>query len=333
MIGKLTAQNLNDPIIDYLHRNITTLRDSETVQEAMARLRGQELSEQIIYFYVLNDRAQLVGVVPVRRLLMAPLADKISSLMLTDVVSIPAKATVLIAMEQFLFYRYMAMPVVDEQNHLLGVVDIKLFTDELSALAEQHEIENAFQLIGIHVTLGRKSTLWASFKDRFPWLLVNIVGGLSCALIMSQYESLLEIVILLAMFVPMVLALSESVSMQSMTLTLQGMPDSSEHAESVLLSALRRELLVAALIGFASAVVVGGVAYFWQRDLTVALVIGVAIWLSMITACLLGVAIPGLIRSLKINPQVAAGPIVLAVADIIALLFYFNLSGWILERM
>ncbi len=332
MNSKLTAQNLDDPIVNYLHRNITTLKESETVQEAMSRLRGTELSEKIVYFYVLNERSQLVGVVPVRRLLMAPLTEKISSLMLTRVVSIPERATVLIAMEQFLFYRYLAMPVVDDENHLVGVVDIELFTDELNALSEQHEIENAFQLIGIHVTLGRKSSLWASFKDRFPWLLVNIVGGIMCALIMSQYESLLEIVILLAMFVPVVLALAESVSMQSMTLTLQASPDTGQ-PDSMLLSALRRELIVAAMIGLASGAIVGAVGWLWQRDWVVALVIGCAIWLSMITACLLGVAVPGIIRRLRINPQVAAGPIVLAVADIMALMFYFNLSGWLLETL
>ena len=333
MNGKLTEQNLNDPITTYIRKEITTLRDTETVLEAMTRLRGQELSEQIVYFYVLNDRDQLVGVVPVRRLLMANLTNTISSLMLARIVSVPARATVLVACELFLFYRYLALPVLDEEKRFLGVVDIGLFTDELSALAEQHEIENAFQLIGIHVALGRKVPLWLSFKDRFPWLLVNIVGGLTCALIMSQYESLLEIVILLAMFVPVVLTLAESVSMQSMTLTLQGLPDSVTRSQDLLTSALRRELLVAVLIGLASGGIVGGVAWLWQRDWVVAVVIGGAIWLSMITACLLGVAVPSIVRRLKLNPQVAAGPIVLAIADIFALLFYFGCSGWLLERL
>ena len=333
MNSKLTSRNLNDPITDYVRKEITTVRDTETVLEAMTRLRGQELSEQIVYFYVLNDQGQLVGVVPVRRLLMANLTENISSLMLSRLVSVPAKATVLVACELFLFYRYLALPVLDENKKFLGVVDIGLFTDEISALAEQHEIENAFQMIGIHVALGRKVPLWLSFKDRFPWLLVNIVGGLLCALIMAQYESLLEIVILLAMFVPIVLALSESVSMQSMTLTLQGMPEAGERSDELLTSALKRELLVATLIGMASGIIVGGVAFLWQRDWIVAAVIGGAIWLSMITACLLGVAIPSIVRRLKLNPQVAAGPIVLATADVIALLFYFNLPGWLLERL
>jgi magnesium transporter len=333
MNGKLTAQNLNDPITGHIRKDITTLRDTETVLDAMNRLRGQELSEQIVYFYVLDDREHLVGVVPVRRLLMSNLTDRLSSLMLTRIVSVPARATVLVACELFLFYRYLALPVLDEEKRFLGVVDIGLFTDELSALAEQHEIENAFQLIGIHVTLGRKVPLWLSFKDRFPWLLVNIVGGLTCALIMSQYELLIEFVILLAMFVPVVLALAESVSMQSMTLTLQGMPDAGERTDDLLTSALKRELLVAALIGLASGAIVGGVAWLWQRDGVVAIVIGGAICLSMITACLLGVAVPSVVRRLKLNPQVAAGPIVLAIADVFALLFYFSLSGWLLERL
>lgn len=333
MEHKLTAKNLDDPVTRYIRTEITTLRQDATVQQVMIELRAQQLSEQIVYFYVVNETNQLVGVVPVRRLLMANLTEKISAIMLKDVVAVPSRGTVLLACELFLFHRFLALPVVNEKREFLGIIDIGVFTDEISALAQQHEIENAFQLIGIHVTLGRRVPLLLSFKDRFPWLLVNIAGGLLAALIMAQYESLLEVVILLALFVPVVLALAESVSMQSLTLTLQGMPEPPLQAEDLLSAALRRELLVAALIGLASGAIVGIVAWLWQRDIAVALVIGGAIWLSMITACLLGVAIPRLIRRLRRNPQVAAGPIVLATADIITLLFYFNLSGWLLERL
>lgn len=329
---KLTAANLNDPITKYVHADISTLQENATVGETMSWLRNQQLSEELVYFYVLNDANQLVGVVPVRRLLMAPLTEKISSLMLRDVVAVPIRGTVLLACELFLFYRYLALPVINEKREFLGIVDISLFTDEISALAEQRQVENAFQLIGVHLSLGR-GTPWASFKDRFPWLLVNIGGGLLCALVISRFEPLIEMILLLTLFIPVVLALAESVSMQSMTLTVQALPDDPRQTEFLLATALRREMVVAMLIGAASGIIVGAIGYLWQRNVIVALVIGGAIFLSMITACLLGVAIPSVVRRFKMNPQVAAGPIVLATADIVALLFYFNLSGWLLEHI
>lgn len=320
----LGPENLDDAVGTHVDRDVTTLRADQTVGEALAELRTKNLAEKIVYFYVLDAERRLVGVVPTRRLLMSQPAEKIAEIMVESVVSIPAEATVLTACEFFILHRLLAFPVVDEGQRLLGTVDVNMFTGEIMGLARQRSAESAFQIIGVHVALGRKAPSWVSFKDRFPWLLCNITGGIVCAMLGGLYEGLLEEMVVLAIFIPVVLTLSESVSIQSMTLTLQALQY--ERINWRLLGAsLRQEFLTSSYLGGASGAIVGGAAIFWSDYRVVALSIGASIVLSIVVACLLGVILPTVLRLFR-DPNIAAGPVVLATGDVITLLIYFNVA-------
>ena len=172
-------------------------------------------------------------------------------------------------------------------------------------------------------------TPWTAFRDRFPWLLSNICGGLLCAVIAGQFESLLQQIVVLSLFIPIVLALAESVSMQSATLTLQRLSTESL-APRQILAALWREARTAVLLGLSSAAVVVLVVLAWRRDVMGALVVGGAIAASMVAACLFGVLLPTLVRVLKVDPRIAAGPLVLATTDVVTLMFYLWLGTAVL---
>lgn len=324
----LGLESLQDPVTAHMSPRFTTLPAQQSVGEALADLRAQQLPEAIIYFYVLDQDGKLVGVVPTRRLLMAAPDQRIDQLMLGRVVAIPAAATVEVACEFFVLHKFLAFPVVDPERRLLGVVDVGLFTDELLDVAEKQSVDDVFQLVGVHLARGKASP-WASFRNRFPWLLCNIGGGTACAVLSGFYEPLLAAQLVLALFVPVVLALAESVSMQSMTITIHGL-----HAARVdwrsLLEGVWSELRAALLLGLACGGSVGLIAHVWKGKPAVALAIGGSIALAVVTACLLGVLLPTAVRALRGDPRIAAGPIVLATADLATLLFYFNLSGWIL---
>lgn len=320
----LSHEHLDEPLFPYLRRDIPILLEDQTVAEALHSLRRQALGERIIYFYVVNVEGRLVGVVPTRRLLMSQPHERLSALMVKDLVTLPAHTTVGQASEMFLKHRYLAFPVVDNAGVLHGVADVGMFTGELSNIAERQSAEDAFQLIGIHFVAGLGP--WAGFKDRFPWLLANVAGGLLAALVASLYEGLLDAVVVLALFIPVVLALAESVSIQSVTLTLQSL----HGRQDGLLPrgrSLAKEAATAGLLGLGCGTLVGGAAGIWQRDVILGLVILAAITASMVTASLLGVLLPATLRRLWRDPTIAAGPIVLALADLATLLFYFNLAG------
>jgi magnesium transporter len=326
----MSAIDLNDPVLDHASRSPVTVRATETIGEALERIRGIGLPDRILYFYVVNERGGLAGVVPTRRLLMSPPDARIASVMIEDVVAIPSTATVREACDYFLRHRFLAFPLVDPgKRTLVGVVDAGLFTDRAEQMMRRREERDLFQLIGVHLERGVRHSPWSGFRTRFPWLLCNIGGGILCALLSGLYVGLLDQVILLALFIPVVLALAESVSMQSMTITIQAF-----HAErgrrTPVAAALLREFLTASLLGAGSGAVVGLIAWLWKGDGGVALSLASAIFLSMLVACLLGVALPTAVNAFGRDPRIASGPIVLAAADVCTLLFFFTLAGWIL---
>jgi magnesium transporter len=265
-------------------------------------------------------------VVPARRLLTIAPDKTVREIMVGDVVAIPEWATVLVASEYFATRRLLAFPVVNDRHELKGVVDVSLFTDDVIDMAKR-TYDDIFQLIGIHTTEQRST--WFAFRDRFPWLLCNIGGGLLAAFIASRFEHLLQEVIVLSLFIPIVLALGESVSMQALTLTLQGMTDGPVIWKR-LSSALWKEFKTAVVLGAACAAAVGAVVILWRGQAVVAGSIFLAITLSMIVACLLGVIVPSILRAAKADPRIAAGPVVLAAADVVTLLLYFGLGARLL---
>ena len=322
----ITQDQIHDPIERYIQPAALTLSPDDTIQTALDRARALPSTQIILYCYVVDGHGRLRGVVPIRRLLTAAPEETIASVMIADVVAIPHWATVLVAAEYFVNRRFLAFPVVGEGGQLLGIVDVSLFTDDVLAVARQ-SFEGIFQIIGVHATEGR--TPWTSFKDRFPWLLCNVTGGLLCALLAGLYEGLLAIVVVLALFIPVVLALAESVSIQSVTLTLQNLHDGPVQWP-LFGRQLLKEVATAMLLGAGCGVLVGGTAFLWKGDAAVGGVLIVAIALSMLFACTLGVLIPTVLRALKADPRIAAGPLVLALTDLGTLLFYFVIAGRLL---
>ncbi len=326
MPAPLSAAQLHEPILPLARPAPVVLRPEQTIQEAMTLIRTSTLPSSIHYFYVVDHDNRLVGVVPTRRLLSAEPNHNVAEVMVGNVVAIPDWATVLIASEYFATRRLLAFPVVDGGGRLLGVVDVNLFTSEVIDLARR-TYDDIFQLIGVHGTAQQSP--WFAFRDRFPWLLCNIAGGLIAAFIASRFEHLLQQVVVLSLFIPIVLALGESVSMQALTLTMQGLTDG-PIVWKRLLAALWKEFKTATLLGLGCAAVVGLVVYVWRGQVAVAASIFLAIALSMIFACLLGVAIPAGLRALKADPRIAAGPVVLAAADVVTLLLYFTIGARLL---
>lgn len=327
---RLKEQNLYEPVSKHIRTDFITLGQNETVRQAITSLRKHATAGEILYLYVIDDQSRLVGIVPVRTLLTAEPQTQISSIMAPSPVSILSTDTVFHACELFTEYRFLALPVVDNERKIIGIVDINLFTDEVVNSARLRQAGNIFQLIGVHISLGKSVSSWTGFKSRFPWLLCNLSSGLVCAFIAGRFELLISQIAVLAMFITVVLAMAESVSIQSMTLTLQVLLQEQISFRRII-TGIRKELYISVLIGAVSGIVVGAVAFFWKGNLLEGLAIAASILLAVVTACLLGVIVPTLVRALKADPKIAAGPIVLATADIATLLFYFSIADWLLR--
>lgn len=323
---KLTPDYLADSIIQHMHQQFVRLRADWTIRRSIEELQKQDFSEQIVYLYVVDSEDHLAGVVPVRRLLSGGLDAKISDVMISNVIFISSSSTIKEAGSLLLKHKLLAVPVVNETGQLVGVVDLSHFTEDTLSVEQKPQVDSLFQLLGLHISLKRQASIWMMFRERFPWLLWNIASGLICAFIASQYELLIQEIVLLAMFMTVVLALGESVGMQAMTITVQRLA-AREFNWSSVISSLKRELSAASLLAVGCAIILGSAAILWKGHWTQAAAVGTGVILSILTACLLGVLVPSFIRALHIDPKVAAGPIALACTDVCTLFYYFTMMN------
>ncbi len=318
--------DLNTPVHELARRDFVALRQSETVGEALARVRTGVPAGGVLYFYVIGEDGRLVGVVPVRRLLLSHPWMLIDSVMVRPVLSVRSGDTFERALEILLHRRFLALPVVDAQNRLEGVIDVSGFAGNLVDL-ERESSEAIFQLAGIHIERARARPLAGIMFRRFPWLLFNIASGLGAAAISQSYAYLLRSVVALAFFVPLLLTMAESIAMQSATISLSRLhaPGGGEGIRGIL-----HEVRAGTIMGLAASAIVGLIAMAWMRAWDVAAIIAAGITAAGAIAALLGFAIPRLVRKWKLNPFVASGPVALAVTDVASLAAYFGLAAWIL---
>jgi magnesium transporter len=321
----LKRQNLETPVVEVMRIDCTRLPAGRTVGETLELLRKQRPSERIIYFYVVDAGGRLQGVVPTRALIMSPPDRRVDEIMVKRTVALPATATVRDACELFALHRFLALPVVDEARHLLGVVDIELYTDELDQLSDTEARNDLFSAIGVYAGKEGETSSWTAFLRRAPWLGCNLAGGLICAATASAFQAELTRVVALALFIPVVLNLAESVSSQSVSLTLHRMHGQTP-GRDFLVKASRRELVTGLLLGAGCGTVVGTTAWLWQGHSRLGLSLLFGITGGVIFSALLGMLLPVALRLLKLDPKVAAGPIALAGSDVATLFAYLGFA-------
>jgi magnesium transporter len=327
------AADFNAPAREYARKDFPLLQADASVEKALETIRREGIGERVIYFYAVDERSRLVGVVPTRRLLTAAPASALREIMVPRVIALPAAATVLEACEFFVLYKFLAFPVVDAERHVIGVVDADVFmqsvleTEETKSEGVRYDF---FEELGFHLAEVRDASPWRAFRYRFPWLLVTVATGTVCAVLAGAFEATLARSLVIAFFLTMVLGLNESVSAQSMSVTIQALR-SARVTWRWFATAFRRELVTALLIGLACGILVASIVWFWRNDLRAGWVIGGSIAVSLVSACLFGLGVPSLLHRLKLDPKIAAGPITLALADFVALVIYFT-SAWIAFR-
>ena len=323
------SDHFNQSVLTVARTDVACLSQDLTVQQALDAIRERGVGEKIVYFYAIDDERRLVGVIPTRRLLTSPLNQPLADLMIRRFVAIPHTATVMEACEAFVLHKFLALPVVDDQKRIVGVVDVNLLTDEAFDLAERERMDGLFESIGVRVSQVREASPMLAFRFRFPWLLATIGSGTVCALLASAYEVTLAKSIVLAFFLTLVLGLAESVSIQSMTVAIQALR-ATEPTVAWYVRALRREAGTAVLLGTAAGSVVASIVWIWRGAGLAAITIGGSIALALGAACFFGLTVPTLLHAFKLDPKIAAGPVTLAFTDISTLLFYFTLATVIL---
>ena len=329
MMGRPQKRDLAQVVATFVTPVEAPLRVEMTVAEAMKALRAHPPSHKIVYFYILDGTDRLAGVVSTRKLLLSPADRKLGELMDTPAIAVLASATLHEALEKFSVHQLLALPVVDGDDRLVGTIDVQLYAEEAIDLAESHRLHDLFQLLGLSVQEYRRDSAWGGFARRMPWLLCSVAGGTACAIVASRFQQVLAGVILLAMFIPLVLTLSESISMQSMSLTLYLLHGPNAQWRRLLRRGAK-EWHTAVLLGLACAVCVTLVASLWGPGVLPVTVIGISVAASMVCAATIGVVLPVCLHVMKLDPHVASGPLVLMLGDVVTTTVYLGLATWLL---
>ena len=324
-------EELNNPVMKHAADDFVSIHTYDTVGEALDCIRNCRTESTILYFYVLDAEERLVGTIQTRKLLTSPLNTKIEQIMSKNLIAIPHTANLMEALEFFILHRYLAFPVVDEKRKMLGVIDVNVFTQEMLDIEEQEQVHSVFDTLGVKISEARSKSPWSVFRYRFPWLMATITSGTVCALLVGFFEATLAQSLILAFFLTLVLGLGESVSMQTMAITVHFMHHGLSQAGWYFYS-LRRELTRVFLMALACALIVGCIAIIWKNDLAAGIILFSGILASLLLACFLGVSIPTILHKLKLDVHVASGPLTLALADICTIVSYFSLAAFILSK-
>lgn len=327
----------HQPVINFARKDFTALDKNLTVDESLKKIRTEGVGERIVYFYVVDEEKKLAGVLPTRRLLTGRGEQKIEELMVKRVAALPKTATVYDACEFFVTYKFLAFPVVDEERKLLGIVDVNLFTEELleEENADDEEklqsYDDIFETIGFRLSELKNASPLKAWRVRFPWLLVTVSSGTVAALLTGMFQSTLAGSLVLALFLALVLGLGESVSIQSMAVTIQMLHTTKPSLKWYIKNFLR-EAQTALMLGGSCAALVFTTIVLWKNNLLSAVVISSSIVLVEFMAAIWGLSVPALLHKTKLDPKISAGPITLALTDIGTILFYFGLATLLLKK-
>lgn len=321
-------------VVDYARKDFNALNKDLSVDEALKKIRLDGVGERIVYFYVVDDEQKLVGVLPTRRLLIGKLEQRLEDIMVKRVAALPSASTVYDALEFFATYKFLAFPVVDAERRIIGVVDVNLFTDELLEGKDSDEVsevepqdyDSIFETIGFKVSEVKNASPIKAWRVRLPWLFATVTSGTICALLTGMFETTLAESLIVVFFFTLVLGLGESISIQSMTVTIQTLRSTKPSFKWFVKNFLR-EAQTALLLGLSCATVVAIVVVLWKGDAAAAGVIGLSIILVQLIASVWGLSVPAVLHRAKLDPKIAAGPITLALTDICTILFYFGLAA------
>jgi magnesium transporter len=326
----MQAEHMQRPIREFARHDFVQLRQTMRVGEAVDFIRDYRAPGQsLIYFYVVDNASRLVGVLQTRTLLTAEPDESLADVMICHVIAIPENATVLEACEFFVLHKFLAFPIVDREHRLKGVVDVNLFNEEVFGIPKTETSDDLFQAIGLHIAQARSASPLQVFRFRFPWLLVTIAGGTACAFVAQAHEKTLQQTLVVAFFLTLVLALGESVAVQSLALVLETLR-LRRITPAWFFNTCKREAITALPLAVASGAVVFIVVLGLDHAVWPAMVISASLAIGVGVACLLGISIPTLLHVAKLDLTIAAGPITLAATDIAMLLLYLGITGALL---
>lgn len=317
-----TAGGIMDP-------NYFALKKDITAEEGIKQLRGAKDIDMVFYIYVVDDEEILCGVISLRQLILAPNETKISKIMNDDIFYVQTDTDQEEVAKMVSRYDLLAVPVVDENKKLVGMVTV----DDVIDVIKEEATEDILKMSGTFaITDILETSIFKYTKARFPWLLACFIGGLVSSRIISFYEHSLSNIIALAAFIPIILGMSGNVGSQSSSIIVRNIALGKIHVKNIT-KVIIKELKVGLALGILYGILLGGIAFFIYKDIPgFHYVVSISILIAMTTASTIGSIIPLTFEKLNVDPALASGPFVTTVMDIVGVAAYFLTATFLMSK-
>ncbi len=309
--------------------NVFTLYQNTTCRDALKSLQDQSEAEMVFYLYITDDDDRLVGVASLRALATTPADTILKDIMVKRVHTVRPETDQEEVAQIVAQYNYLAVPVLDEDDQLLGIVTV----DDVVDVIREEATEDFLQMAGAGKDreILLKSS-WENARARLPWLFASWIGGIFAASIIGTFEHMLESMIALAAFIPVIIGMGGNIGTQSSTIIVRGIATGRIEIGSEL-KVMWKEVRVGIILGALYGLLLGAFAKFRfiDADPMLGIVVGLSIGCSMLLAVAVGTFVPMFLRKVDIDPAIASGPFVTTSIDILGVLFYFVIAEYFLS--
>ena len=302
------------------------LSQDTTAAEAIASLQKEHTDvEMPFYLYVVDEYQRLVGVSSLRQLVMVPPETPLKAFMATDVFSVKTDMDQEEVAKIVARYDILAVPVVDEQNRLVGIVTV----DDVIDIFRREATEDILKMAGAGEEFIETKSIFRSSRIRLPWLFASCIGGLFAFYIIGHFESGLTQFGYLAAFIPVIMGMGGNIGTQSATIVVRGLATGRFNFRDIWRVVLK-ELTIGLILGLIYGALIAAVAQVRYTMLPLALAVGLSVICSMSVAALVGSLVPMLMARINVDPAVATGPFVTTAIDIVSVFFYFQIATTLL---
>ena len=305
------------------------LKETMTVEQALQRIREKGIDSETIYTsYVLDDSRKLVGLINIKDILLAKPDTIIKNIMETNIISVSTTEDQEDVAKKFDKYDFFALPVVDKENRLVGIVTVD---DAINVI--QDEVSEDFEKMAA-ITPNEdgyfETSVFNHAKSRIVWLLILMLSAAITGGIITEYEEAFAAVPILVSFIPMIMGTGGNCGSQSSTLIIRGLATDEIKLKDVF-KALWKEVRVALVVGVALSIVNGIRIMLQYQNMQLAVVLGLTLIATVCLAKALGCLLPLLAKRLKLDPAIMAAPLITTLVDIFSILVYFQIATSIMH--
>lgn len=306
---------------------VVTLRRDWRADRALKELRrAGPTADSAYYLFVTDEQDLLLGVVGLRDLVVALPETTVEAMMDPNVISVPAMADQEVCARTLSRYGFLALPVVDPDGRLEGVIT----ADDLIEVAEDEATEDMYRMVGISGEERVFGPLAPSILRRLPWLAINMATLFIAITVVNAFEWVIAGMVALATFLPLVSGEGGNAGSQTTTVIVRGMALGEVESRDGL-RALSKESAAALVNGAIIGIITGLVIYWWKGERVIALAVALAMVLNFLVAALAGVLVPLGLKLIKVDPALASAALVTAVTDTLGFLFFLGIATILMQ--